>query len=180
MHTPSANFIYVITASLLALAGALTDVHTRRIPNWITFPGFFIGLLLHFWIDGWRGMGSAAAAALIAFAIFLIFFIAGGMGAGDVKLMTAVASLAGTKSVLEMLIMTAIAGGIFALTLAIARGRLKQTLRNLVVLAVHHRTSGLQPHPELNVTNATALRLPYGMAIAAGCLITLATQLHQG
>ena len=138
------------------------------------------GLLLHFAFGGWRGLGLAALAGLIAFGVFLIFFLAGGMGAGDVKLMTAVACLAGTQYVVELLVTTAIAGGIIAIALAIARGRLKETLSNVAMLAAHHRHEGLQPHPELNVTNRRTLRLPYGLAIAAGCLFTLAATFPRG
>lgn len=180
MIFPSHSEVYVLTASLLALVGAISDIRTRRIPNWMTLPGFFIGLLLHFALDGWHGMGSAALAALIAFAVFLVFFLAGGMGGGDVKLMTAVACLAGSAYIFEMLVATSLAGGVCAVVLVIARGRTKQTFSNLGALVMHHRVSGLQPHPELNVTNTSTLRLPYGIAIAAGCLVTLATRLHQG
>ncbi len=171
--------LYVAAASLLALTGAVADMRTRRIPNALTLPAIVAGLLLHSSLDGWSGLGSAALGAVIAFVVFLVFFIAGGMGAGDVKLMTAVAAVAGAHAVTEMLIMTAIAGGVLALALAVVRGRLKQTFINLRTLFIHHRIQGLQPHPELNVGNAQTLRLPYGMAIAAGCLITLFTQWHQ-
>jgi prepilin peptidase CpaA len=43
---------------------------------------------------------------------------------------------------------------------------------NVCTLAVHHRTSGLEPHPELNLDNAQALRLPYALAIAAGSALS--------
>ena len=123
-------------------------------------------------------MALAAAAGLIAGAIFLLFFLAGGMGGGDVKLMAAVACLAGTRSVAELLAATAIMGGVFALLLAAYRGRLRETFRNLRSLLTHHRQEGLKPHPELNVTNTYSLRLPYALAIAAGCSITLLSRLR--
>ncbi len=177
MHSPT-HLTYLMSASALALIGAVTDVRSRRIPNVITLPGFFAGLLLHFWFNSWSGLGLAALAALIAFAIFFIFFVAGGMGGGDVKLMTAVAALGGDQFTISILIMTALAGGVMAFVLALVRGRLLQTLRNVGLLLLHHRHQGLQPHPELNVSNERTLRLPYGTAIAAGCLLTLAAQFH--
>ena len=51
------------------------------------------------------------------------------------------------------------------------RGRLKQTLSNVAALASHHKEEGLKPHPDLHVMNANNLRLPYGVAIAAGSTI---------
>jgi prepilin peptidase CpaA len=54
------------------------------------------------------------------------------------------------------------------------RGQLLHTLGNVATLAKHHRAAGLTPHPEINVKNTSTLRLPYGVAIAAGCMLTLA------
>lgn len=180
MTVPQSATTYVLAACLAALAGAISDARTRRIPNVLTGTAMLAGLLLHFGLDGWRGMGLAALAALIAFAIFLIFFLAGGMGAGDVKLMTAVACLAGSHFVVELLVMTAIAGGVMAIALAAMRGRLKQMILNVLMLLSHHKHEGLRPHPELNVTNKSTLRLPYGLAIAAGCLFTLVSTYARG
>jgi prepilin peptidase CpaA len=60
-----------------------------------------------------------------------------------------------------------------AVVLALARGRLKQTLMNVGEIAAHHKQSGLQPHPDLNVKNVQTLRLPYALAIAGGSVLTL-------
>ncbi len=172
--------VFVGTALLSSGIGAVTDTKTRRLPNWLTLPSLLIGLLLHFvlggwyqsaswhWTAAWRSLGSAALATLIAGGIFLIFHMAGGMGAGDVKMMAAVGALAGLSHIAEILVATGLVGGIFAIVLAIAKGRLKTTLSNIGVLMVHHGTAGLQPHSNLNVTNTETLRLPYGIAIAAG------------
>ena len=65
----------------------------------------------------------------------------------------------------------------FAIILAVSRHRLKDTLANIGVLVMHHGTSGLRPHSDLNVTNAERLRLPYGIAIAAGTGISFCTAL---
>ncbi len=99
------------------------------------------------------------------------------MGAGDVKLMTACACLTGTGPLAVMLIATAVTGGIFAVALAVTRGRFQQMMGNVQMLVAHHRSAGLVPHPELNVTTAGTLRLPYGVAIASGCLCTLIARL---
>ena len=168
-----AELVYPVTSLACALAGAAFDLRDRRIPNLLTLPAILFGLLLHLFLGGWRGLGNSAAAGLIAFAIFLIFWLAGGMGAGDVKLITGVACIAGLSHVTWLLILTALAGGVMALGLALWRGRLKDTIMNLGALAVHHRFEGLKPHPHLNVTNARTLRLPYALAIAAGSALTL-------
>jgi prepilin peptidase CpaA len=90
------------------------------------------------------------------------------MGAGDVKLITAVCCLAGLGAVAGILLGTAIFGGLLAVALALFHHCLKNTLVNTGRLLVHHGTGGLRPHPDLNLTNPGTLRLPYGLAIAAG------------
>jgi prepilin peptidase CpaA len=94
------------------------------------------------------------------------------MGAGDVKLITAVGCIAGLSNAPYLLILTSIAGGVMGVVFALMRGRLKETLQNVGTIASHHKEEGLTPHPDLNVMNVSTLRLPYGVAIAAGCTIT--------
>jgi prepilin peptidase CpaA len=94
------------------------------------------------------------------------------MGAGDVKLMTAVGCLAGAANIKDVLISTVLIGAIMGIALALYRGRFRETMRNVVTLMQHHKAEGLEAHAELNVKNPTSLRLPYALPIAAGCLVT--------
>jgi prepilin peptidase CpaA len=162
---------YSAAAFIISTIGAVFDIRTRRIPNWITGPAILTGLVLHGWLEGWRSMGTAGLAGLIAGATFFVFHIAGGVGGGDVKLIAAVGCTAGLSRLAGILIATALVGGAFAMVVALYHRRLKNTLSNLAVLAAHHGSQGLQPHSELNVSNAQNIRLPYGIAIAAGTAI---------
>lgn len=164
---------YLVAALIVASIGAATDYRSRRIPNWLTGAGFVSGLLLHLALGGWHDLGSAFLGGIVAGSIFLIFYLAGGMGGGDVKLIAAVGCLAGLSQVASILVSTALAGGIFAVALAAMSRRLKQTVGNVGSLMLHHGTSGLHPHPEFNLNNPNTLRLPYGIAIAAGTALSL-------
>ena len=170
------ELVYPAAASLFALIGAGFDIKSRRIPNFVTGPAILAGLLLHLSLDGWRGMLSAFAAGLICGIIFLVFYIAGGMGAGDVKLITAAGCLVGLSNSPYLLILTSLAGGVMGIAFALMRGQLKSILFNVRTIAAHHTHQGLVPHPEHNVRNNKTLRLPYGVAIAAGSCITLYLQ----
>jgi prepilin peptidase CpaA len=167
----------MFTGGSLLCAGiaCVPDVRERRIPNRVTGPAIAAGLVLHLVVGGWRGLGDSALAGLIAGGILLVFFLAGGMGAGDVKLMAAVGCIAGTSPLGLVAISTAIAGGIFALAVSMHRGRLREMLRNAGAVLAHHGRWGLKPHPELNLANPRALRLPFALPIAAGCLVTFCT-----
>lgn len=173
---PDSSTIFLPAACAFALVAAVCDIRNRRIPNLLTGPALVFGLGLHVYVDGMRGLLSAGGAFLVCGAIFLVFYLAGGMGAGDVKLMAAVGCIAGLTSTAELLVLTSLAGGVMAVCFAMMRGSLKQTLANVAVLAAHHAQAGPTPHPEINVKSAGGLRLPYGVAIAAGCLATFCLQ----
>ena len=164
---------YPATAAACSLVGSAFDVKSCRIPNFITFPSILLGLAMHLALGGWRQLLFSLGAGLICGTAFLVFYIAGGMGAGDVKLMTAVGCIAGMPHVAYLLILTALAGGTMAILLALSRGRLQQTISNVGAIAAHHSQQGLQAHPDLNLSNPDTLRLPYALAIAGGSLLTL-------
>lgn len=172
--------IYVLASLTCAGIGSVHDVKERRIPNLLTGPSILLALLLHFVLGGWAQLGSSALAGLIGGSIFLVFFIAGGLGAGDVKLMTAVGCFVGMPLLSRVMIAIVIIGALFAVALALYRGRLRQTLANVIALVVHHQKEGLTPHPDLNLTNASTIRLPYALPIAAGCLATAWTLATRG
>jgi prepilin peptidase CpaA len=172
------DLTYPATAVACAMVGSVFDVKSRRIPNFITFPSILLGLALHLAIGGWRQLLSSLAAGLICGVVFLVFYIAGGMGAGDVKLITAVGCIAGLPHVPYLLVLTALCGGAMAIVMALARGQLQQTIMNVGAIAAHHSQEGLQPHPDLNLSNQNTLRLPYALAIAGGSLLTLYFQIQ--
>ena len=166
-----AETIYMASALVCAVTGACFDYRSQRIPNWLTASSTVAAVLLHGLLGGWREMGVAVLAGLAAGGAFLLFYVVGGMGGGDVKLIAAVGACAGLSHLAAILITTALAGGAIAMLLAVATGRLPQTLANVFKLLAHHGTSGLQPHPDLNLANAQSPRLPYGVAIATGTVM---------
>jgi prepilin peptidase CpaA len=170
------QFVYPAAALVCAAIGAVYDVRSGRIPNFVTFPAMLGGLLLHFALGGWRGLGSALAAGLICGIAFLLFWIVGGMGAGDVKLMSAAGCLTGLPGAGSLLLLTAFAGAAMAIGLALWKRRLTETLRNVGSLLMYHRIAGLAPHPVLNIDNPHTIRLPYALAISAGCALTVYLQ----
>jgi len=146
------------------------DVRGRRIPNWLTYSGLITALVVRTGLAGWTGLKGGLLGLLLAGGIFYLFFLLGGMGGGDVKLVAAVGAWAGTAQIGSILIVSAIAGGILAVGYMVVFRQMRQTLLNTVELVRHHMTSGLQPHPVINVQQSNTLRLPYGLAVAMGTL----------
>lgn len=172
-HAQLALFDCALGTAALA---CYTDLRTRCIPNRLTGPMMLCGLALQVYSRGGLGGLDAMAGLLLCGATFLIFHVAGGMGAGDVKLIAAEGCLLGAHRSVLLLLGTAIAGGLFATALAARKRCLRQTLGNAAALARHHQRNGLEPHPELNLANRSALRLPYALAIATGVLITISSE----
>lgn len=159
-----------VIAVIVAIVAAVFDVREGRIPNKLTYSALVLGILLHAVLGGWKDVLSGLLGAVLFGALFLLFYIIHAMGAGDVKLAAALGCLAGASGSLKLIGSTAIAGGILAFIYMVSAGRVAQTFRNLGSILVFHRHFGLQAHPTVNLGNPEALRMPYGLAFAAGTL----------
>jgi len=168
MMPPSSNSYSLAGAVCFALAGAACDLRCRRIPNRLTGTALIIALVGNTSMGGMRGLASSLAACLLAGAVFAIMFSMGGMGGGDVKLMAAIAAFAGLPRLPELLLATALAGGVFALAVAIAHGALGDTLRGLFGGWWFRPGSHNDSPPRARAR----LYLPYGVPIAVGALLT--------
>jgi prepilin peptidase CpaA len=148
-------------------AAIVTDVRTRRIPNWLT--GAIAGAGFGLAFGG--GTVTPAQATLGLFAGLLLMMpghVIGATGAGDVKLMAAVGSIVGPSLVLRAFLYSAVAGGVLAIVVAARRGRLAATLEDtgrLVLAPAGARRTIEAP--------ARGNRFAYGPAIAIGTLVSL-------
>jgi len=111
--------IGVIQIGLITLVvmAAWSDLRTRHIPNWITAPGAAFGLILQTYYFGIQGTLASLEGAAIGLAFFIAFYIAGGMGAGDVKLFGAVGAFVGPESMLIVFVFTGLLGGVASIAL---------------------------------------------------------------
>lgn len=169
MTMNSAQFIAMVAVAV-AMYAAFTDVKVRRIPNRLTYSAALVGLGLQTALHGWRGLLLSVAGGLLFGGVFMLFHIVRAMGAGDVKLAAALGCLSGLGASPKLMFATAIAGGALAIIFIVASGRIVETLRNTVWVVAFHAQHGLQTHPTVNLENPGAVRMPYGLAFAAGTL----------
>lgn len=162
--------VLLLVALTLAVVAAILDVRNHRIPNWLTYPGIVLGFALRGAMFGWKGLLGSVEGLFLTGGIMLVFYAVRAMGAGDVKLMAALGSIVGPSHAIVLLLATAICGGILGIVYALLRGRIGSTLKNVGSVLRFHAWAGLQAHPELNLDNPAALRMPYGLAIALGAL----------
>ncbi|HYL39231.1 MAG TPA: A24 family peptidase [Bryobacteraceae bacterium] len=154
-------------AAVVGIAAIADDLWKRRISNWIPCLAFGSGLILQSRTAGWRGAGAALLGTAAGAAVFLVFYVAGGMGGGDVKLMAGFGALLGTRQLLEAALWTAGCGGIMAM-LAIAYSNSREFWRNRNLARTGQDSSAPESSPSRRLE-----AIPYAPAIAAGVWLSL-------
>jgi prepilin peptidase CpaA len=141
----------------LVIVGALSDITTMTIPNWISLA--LIALFFPAALAAQLSFAEVAAnvgVGLAALVIGMVMFALRWIGGGDAKLMAAASLWLGLTAVPSYILWVAISGGVFAVLLMQARawgqayvGRSPQWVGKL-----------LQPKGDI----------PYGVALCAGAL----------
>ena len=105
----------IILAVGIGIAAVAEDLWHRQISNWTSLAALTGGLGWHFFERGGHGVVSAFGSALAGFGVFLAFYLLGGMGGGDVKLMAGFGAVLGKPSILlEAALWAAAIGGLMA------------------------------------------------------------------
>jgi prepilin peptidase CpaA len=150
----------VLAACLVAVA---TDLRSRRVPNALTLSLAATALALHA-LQGWTSFAVALATMLVVLFVGFAAFSFGWLGGGDVKLLAAGAGALGFPDAVPFVIYTSIGGGILAVAVALAMGRLPSVLRSVGLMVRAHAVNGSAPVPE------KPIKLPYAVAIAFGAV----------
>jgi prepilin peptidase CpaA len=101
-------------AGLIGVAASAEDLLRRSISNWIVIAALVAGVGCQIFARGWVGIGYGLLGAVAGFAVFLIFYVLGGMGGGDVKLMAGFGAMLGASRLLQAAFWTALTGGLLA------------------------------------------------------------------
>jgi prepilin peptidase CpaA len=109
------------TIAVLLIA-TCTDLHSRRIPNWLVLPFMAAGFLVPAWLHGFNGFVQSLEGFALGALIYGLLSLFGGMGMGDVKLVAAIGAWIGPRQLGTAMLLTAMAGGVMALGWAIAGG----------------------------------------------------------
>jgi prepilin peptidase CpaA len=146
----------------IGIAACVDDLRRRQISNWISGAAFASGVVLQTVEQGWRGAGAALLGTLAGASVFLIFYLAGGMGGGDVKLMAGFGALLGARRLFQAALWTAGCGGLMALGV-VAVG---------VLRSLWSQKAAAAPAEGSPVRRRTD-SIPYAPAIAAGVWLSL-------
>lgn len=156
----------VLFTGMLAYA-SVSDLRTRRIPNWLVLLLAVSGLLFSTVVDpllpgmwnGLRGLG-------LGLALWLPLYLLGWLGAGDVKLFAAAGAWLGPAGALEGTVFAGLAGGVLAIAWLLYRRGLMGPVVAVAFARLGWRELVRAPrHVPLRE------RLPYGIALALGALV---------
>lgn len=164
--------IITVFLILLVCTCAYTDLRDRRIPNPLLAAGLGIAILCYGIGYGSPALLSSLAGLVIGGVMFLPFYILGGVGAGDVKLMAVVGALLGAEGVIVAGIAAFLCGGLLGAAWIVWRV-LESGVTSHISNDAGLKRSGLSLTPWLAYFDLKNASFPYAPAIAAGTFIAL-------
>ena len=170
MSTPSfiANVILLVP---LAIVIIYYDVRYRRIPNAFVLAALVSGLTINIIFGGIHGALSSIGGCVLAFILFFILHVFGAMGAGDVKLFSAIGAVTGVQLVLPTFLVVILVGGLLAVISVLRAGIVRTTMHRVLQILC-----GFLPGwemPRFSVPTDRRHTVPYGVAITIGGLISV-------
>jgi len=163
---------------LAVMVATVTDLRSRRIPNWLTVTTLALGFVLNALIaypSPLAGLWLAAKGFALAFTINLVMYMLHMTGAGDVKFLAGIGAMVGCSDFVGIFMLTALIGGVLAVVLMLLKGRVRQTLWNIGYM-ISELMSWRAPHltrEQLDVGSSKALRLPGAVRIGLGVVAFL-------
>lgn len=156
-----------IAIALFSLAAAFTDFLWGRIFNWNTVTMFLAGLAASFYAAGWIGLAEGAAAAFLGLLLYGWMFALRVMGGGDVKFLMALGAWGGLGYVLEVALLGILLGGLMAVGVLAARGRLRsfyERMQHFFLTLVVRELKAEAPRIDRSST------MPFGIPIAVAAV----------
>ncbi|XUW99225.1 A24 family peptidase [Wukongibacter sp. M2B1] len=109
----------------------ISDIKTYKIKNNIVYPFILAGLITNIYLDGLDGLMYSVKGIIIPIILLIVLFILRMLGAGDIKLFSAIGSIMGFEFTMYSIMYSFLAGGAIALLLIIFR---KNGIKRLVYL----------------------------------------------
>jgi prepilin peptidase CpaA len=172
---------FLLAASALCAVGALCDLRTGQIPNWLTFGALLGAPALHGILAFAHHRGGDAVAAsllasiggaIVAALLPLLLWYRGGLGLGDAKLFAALGAMCGAFVALYAQTYAYAVAFVYALVMLARRGEIARTLGNVGRLVSSSRGGAAAATVEgAAARNEGFTEVRFGPAIFAGMCI---------
>lgn len=164
-------FIKYAVLVLLLFLTVNSDMRYFRIKNLHIICGLSAGFVLNLLSDGLQGLVSSFLAAMIPIFILLLLFVMRMMGAGDIKLYSAIGSIMGPEFIIYTLGFSFLFGGVLAITIMLFRGSIRARLHHLALyLKILFLTRNFTPYTGF-YDKSDGSKFHFAPAIAAGCCL---------
>ena len=134
VHGPGLEGLFIATALLILLTLAVIDAETLLLPDSLTLPLLWLGLLFHIVVHP-DGLQSAVLGAIIGYSLLWSFFwlfkvITGkeGMGYGDFKMLAALGAWTGWLALPLILILSAGLGALISIAIQLLAPSTRQKM----------------------------------------------------
>jgi len=162
MHLQSAILL------LATVVCAVTDAHSGKVYNVVTYPTALLGVGLSFYSPP-PSPAMSLAGLVVGLAVFGLVRKISGMGAGDVKLMAAVGALKGLPFLLYATFYILCAASVIGLVLIAWQGRLIPVLK----WVGQTLASAFSPHMARQKLRHEMTPMPFAPAIFIGSAFSL-------
>ncbi len=174
-------------AGLAALFATVTDISRYKVYNVFTLPLVAAGFLYHALAPAGLGMAHSSGGLILGFAILILPYSMGGIGAGDVKFLAGIGAWLGPQAILPIVLIGCIATGIYS-AIVIVHGRgLKGIVANVRFLVHSLVAHAAGPAPSTEGVQAIAREadrrerlVPFSAMLAIGVWCVITTDWYSG
>jgi prepilin peptidase CpaA len=172
----------VLLASLVA---AVMDVWKFKVYNALTVPLLLSGLAYHAVAGGLEGLQGSLLGILFGFAVLIVVYVMGGIGAGDVKLMAAIGAWLCMPLTFYVFALGAFAAGAYAAVLILSSGNLRESWIELQLVLFRIRAFGHylgadgRLEAEMKRPDRRHRLVPFGAMLAAGLAVMMLWYIYE-
>ena len=156
-----------VSAVIILAIAAYIDWKEHRVPNWLTFSAWGLGILFHVSMSGTAGLGASLMGSVVGLATLIVPYALCGMGAGDVKLMAAVGAWVGAAVTLHAFVWIAVIGAVMGLYSIVRSHETRERLYVTVTAGKNLFTLNRMDRGQTE-NSPSRILLPYGVPIAFG------------
>jgi prepilin peptidase CpaA len=179
---PAQLSVPTLVVIAVVIVATITDMRTLKVHNILTLPLLACGLIYHWMSGGFDGLTGAFSGALWGFALLLVPYMLGGMGAGDVKLVAAIGAWLGSGPLMAVLAVGLLATAIYSLGMLFVQGRIGDAWHTMKLAAFRCRCAvSASPaggdyervHDMAKTAEGRRRLIPFSAMVGVGLLATL-------